>query len=306
MKDYLSIDIGGTYIKYGLIDHSGIIKTRGKVPTIHGLSEMIESLRHLVQLHESNVRAVTISCPGKINTQTGVVYFGGALEFLNGFEMKDFVEKEFNLPCLVINDGKAAALAEFWLGNLKEVTNGICLTLGTGVGGGMILNGELFSGSHFQAGEVSFMISQHNQKGIQKVAADDGSAVGFITKANKLLGVEDLLDGQGVFIELEKKNPLIVPLFETFCREIATTIINIQAVIDMERVVIGGGISVQPMVITEVKKQYLHLRNSFAMMADSLVPIEIEPCFFHNDANLLGSLYHYLVQNDAMLIQEGE
>lgn len=294
MKEYLSIDVGGTYIKYGLIDRSGNIKERGQIPTVHHLSGFIEQLNQLILQRKERIRAVTISCPGKINTQTGVVYFGGALDFLNKFAMKAHVEKLIEQTCLVINDGKAAALSELWLGNLKGVTNGLCLTLGTGIGGGIILNGQLFEGSHFQSGEVSFMIDRQNKQGIQKVAAEDGSAVGFIQQANRLLQTDDLLDGRRVFEALEKGNPLIYPLFETFCRQIATTIINTQTILDMECVVIGGGISAQPRVIQEITKQYHRLRDSFPMMRDSLIALEIKPCFFHNDANLLGALYYYL------------
>lgn len=294
MKDYLSIDVGGTYLKFGIIDHSGNIKTRDKVETIHDLAKFVEQLDRIVLQNKEKVRAVTISCPGKINTKTGVVYFGGALDFLNEFALKAHVEQVSSLPCLVINDGKAAALSELWLGNLKDVTNGLCLTLGTGIGGGLILDRQLFEGSHFQAGEVSFMIERQNTKGIQKVAGQDGSAVGFIQQANQLLHADDLLDGLNVFNQLEKRNPIIYPLFEQFCRQIAKVIINIQSIIDMETVVIGGGISAQPKVVEEITKQYQSLRDSFPMMRDTLTAVEIKPCLFRNDANLLGSLYYYL------------
>ena len=295
MSNYLGIDVGGTFIKYALINGSGQIIESNKVSTPNNESAFLTSINQLIDLYKEQIKAVTISSPGKVDTKEGIIHYGGALAFLDGLRLKEHISKEFQLPSAIINDGKAAALAEVWLGGLKGIEHGVCLTLGTGIGGGLVVNGKLLEGAHFQAGEISFGVGSYDKTGIQAVVAEKGSAVGFVTQASQVLGLEDKLDGIKVFEELEKKNELIYPLFQEFCQQIAVVIINIQSVLDMEKVVIGGGMSVQPLLIKEITEQYQALRHSLPMMENSLVEVRIESCQFKNNANLLGSLYHYLL-----------
>lgn len=97
-----------------------------------------------------------MAVPGKVDHHDETIYGGGALQFLDQVNLPAALQ--LAVPVSVENDGKAAALAELWLGNLKNVQNGAAVVLGTGVGGGLILNGQLYAGSHFQAGELSFMV----------------------------------------------------------------------------------------------------------------------------------------------------
>ena len=116
------------------------------------------------------------------------------------------------MPLAVTNDGKAAALAEWWLGNLKGIQNGAAITLGTGLGGGVIVEGKLIQGAHFQAGELSFLLNatkrsdapenaeQPNNQGLtlQQLAGFSGSAVAMIRRSAQLLGLADLADCEAV------------------------------------------------------------------------------------------------------------
>lgn len=97
-----------------------------------------------------------MAVPGKVDHHDETIYGGGALQFLDQVNLPAALQ--LAVPVSVENDGKAAALAELWLGNLKNVQNGAAVVLGTGVGGGLILNSQLYAGSHFQAGELSFMV----------------------------------------------------------------------------------------------------------------------------------------------------
>jgi len=99
---------------------------------------------------------LAFAVPGKVDHHDETIYGGGALQFLDQVNLPAALQ--LAVPVSVENDGKAAALAELWLGNLKNVQNGAAVVLGTGVDGGLILNGQLYAGSHFQAGELSFMV----------------------------------------------------------------------------------------------------------------------------------------------------
>ena len=292
---FLSIDIGGTYIKHALINGSGQIISLEKISTPTELGHFKKALATIVTYHQDTIKAIAISSPGKIDSENGVIYHGGSLTFLHEFQIKSFMEKLTQLPCHIMNDGKAAALAELWLGQLKGIQNGGVMTLGTGVGGGLILDGTLHSGSHFQAGELSFMfLSANYPADVSTIAGARGSAVNFIKQAASALALADSLDGKTVFNELEKKNTQIYPLFESFCRDIAFIIINLQSVVDLEKIAIGGGISAQPLLVEEIKKQYLGILNSIPLLSSMLTPVELTTCHFRNEAGLLGALYHLL------------
>ncbi|MFV8815912.1 ROK family protein, partial [Aerococcus urinaeequi] len=123
---------------------------------------------------------------------------GGAIPFIDGLNFKHFIKENFGLPAAAINDGKAAAQAELWKGHLTDVENGLVLLLGTGVGGGIVLNGQLHQGSHFQAGELSYMYASSSDMTTENAMGRRGSAVIFVNKSRELLGLAPG-DGEEVF-----------------------------------------------------------------------------------------------------------
>lgn len=299
MNKYLAIDIGGSFVKYSQVDHAGNLAGSHKVKTPNNLADLTVIIENLIADMGSNIRGVAISCPGRIDDLTGTVYNGGALPFLHEFCVKQFVASISQVPCVVMNDGKAAALSELWLGNLKGIENGAAILLGTGVGGGIILNGEIIQGRHFQAGELSFMPDRIGRPGQETYFGHSASAVGFVRQAASLLGLEDLDDGLTVFdVICKQSNQEVCLLFEAYCQKIVHIILDLQAILDLDRVVIGGGISAQPIVIETISKQYHLIRNRSQIMADSLEPIEIMACQFGNEANLLGAIYRLLIEMD--------
>lgn len=297
-KNYLSIDIGGTNIKLALIDHSGQIQSKKQVRTPLGYDEFIGVLEKEIELFKDEIRGIAFSCPGKVDTETGMISFGGALPFLDGISFLDIFKPKFQVPISVINDGKAAALSELWLGNLKGIENGLAFVLGTGIGGGLIIDGKLYQGKHFQAGELSFMMKQSSRPSFDDMYGMAGSAVGLVKKVNNELGTEDLKDGAAAFEAINQNDPSVYPIFEVFTREIAYMICNIQAILDLEKIVIGGGISAQPIVTEEIRKQYRAIRAGLPFVANTLPEVEIDSCRFLNDANLLGALYQLLLNAD--------
>lgn len=299
MNKYLAIDIGGSFVKYSQVDHAGNLAGSHKVKTPNNLADLTVIIEDLIADMGSNIKGVAISCPGRIDDLTGTVYNGGALPFLHEFCVKQFVASISQVPCVVMNDGKAAALSELWLGNLKGIENGAAILLGTGVGGGIILNGEIIQGRHFQAGELSFMPDRIGRPGQEAYFGHSASAVGFVRQAASLLGLADLDDGLTVFdVICKQSNQEVCLLFEAYCQKIVHIILDLQAILDLDRVVIGGGISAQPIVIETISKQYHLIRNRSQIMADSLEPIEIMACQFGNEANLLGAIYRLLIEMD--------
>ncbi|MGX7047887.1 ROK family protein [Lactococcus piscium] len=293
--DYFSIDIGGTFIKYGVVDHSGVLLSSNKIKTPATLSEFIEGVFQLIMPVKDRIKGIGVSVPGKVDTRTGVIYFGGALNYLHKCPLKKIIEEKFNIRCELSNDGKAAALAELWLGNLKGVKHGAAIVLGTGVGGGLIINGELFQGSDYQAGELSFMIPSSKFVNENDMLGMSHSAINFIKKATEMLGISDATDGMSVFKYIKnKQNTKVNKLFDSYCEKIAILIINLQAVLDISTVVIGGGISQDPILIDNIIIHYKNIRKKSKIIELSLKLMTIKSCRFLSDANLLGAVYQLL------------
>ncbi len=291
MKQFLGIDVGGTFIKSALVSETGQLGQEGKVPTPDHMADFLACLDELIENHREQISGVGISAPGRIDVDKGYLYVGGALTYLKDIALKEVIESKHGLPCAIINDAKAAVLAEHWLGNLKGVSNGAALVLGTGVGSGIILKDELLQGSHFQAGELTFNLRSPGPITWQNMSGSAGSAVGFIKRAAECLGLEDTSDGQAVFEALKAgQHPDVKELFESYCREIVFILYNLQAVVDVEKVVIGGGISSQDLLIDNIRRIYLDYKRGSEIYDFMFTDLVIEPCAFRNGSNILGAV----------------
>lgn len=297
---YLSIDIGGTNIKYALMDGAGKILEKGTEPTPNGgLPQFMAMLTEVVKRYADQIKGVAVAAPGKVGADHGTIHFGGALPFLDGLDLRKALAGVFDGPIVVENDGKAAALAELWLGNLKGIQNGAAIVLGTGIGGGVILDGRLLYGSHQQAGEFSFMSSHYDEPQFIKAAAGStGSAVRMVRTIGTVAQLADPGDGHAVFELVNAQKEPAWTIFKEFAQRIAALILSIQAVVDVDRYVIGGGISAQPIVVTQINQAYSDLLKENEIIEKTLTRPEIVTAKFQNDANLFGALYSYLLFMD--------
>lgn len=299
MGKYLTIDIGGTRIKYALLDAQGnLLQATKSCKTPDNREDFLAQIASIVDQF-SNLDGLAFSLPGKVDTQSGTVYFGGSLPYLDGLCLKDiFADKA---PAIAVqNDAKAAAQAELWLGNLRDVSDGVALILGTGVGGGVVLDGKLRLGSHFQAGEASMMVTDYTAP--QAVAAGrSNSAVAFVRRVNKAVGNSDLDDGKAAFAAIHAGHEEARDIFKTYCRSIAYQILTLQATLDVTTYVIGGGISAQDMLLEEIQAQFAAIGKSHPILEANIPKdLVIRRAKFGNDANLYGALYNLLVQEGKL------
>ncbi|MBF6979272.1 ROK family protein [Aerococcaceae bacterium zg-BR22] len=295
MKVYLVIDVGGTYIKFAKMTEDGRIIDSGKVVTPKDSLELFwQLIDGIIDAHRGDIAGVAFSIPGKVDTKEGTVYFGGSLPYLHGEKIAEKVSEKYGLKCAVQNDAKAAALAELWQGSLKNVKDAAVIVLGTGVGGGIILDGKIRYGSHFQAGEFSLSILDASKDGADKIMGLIGSAVEMVRRVNRTLGNEDEMDGVLAFEGIKQKHPEAMKIFEQYCLNIAYLIVNIQSYYDLEVYAIGGGISAQNILVEEIQRQYQTFLDSAPLLKMNFPKIEIKQAHFANDANLYGALYTLL------------
>lgn len=292
-KNYLSIDIGGTNVKYAELDNAGNIVEQGKIKTSHDKEQFLKNIDQIVDKYvRKGVKGLAFCAPGKIAHTK--IHFGGALPFLDGI---DFAEryKKYGLPVAVINDGKASALAENWLGSLKDMKNCAAITLGTGVGGGIIVNGQLLNGAHFQAGELSFLQLNMKEPGFDGFAGGYASAVQMIKNVNEAIDNDDETDGLAAFDAINNEDEKAKSIFDEYCKRIAAIIIDIQAVVDLDAIAIGGGISAQPIVVQGINQAYDEVLAANKIIRDTFTRPKIVEAKFKNGANLYGALYNLFI-----------
>lgn len=275
------------------IDNAGQIIEKDKIKTSHNKDEFLKAIDLIVDKYiKQGVKGLAFCAPGKIVKTT--IHFGGALPFLDGINFTERYQQA-GIPVAVINDGKASVLAKNWLGSLKDMKNCTAITLGTGVGGGIIVNGHLLNGAHFQAGELSFLQLNMEAPGFDGLAGGYASAVQMIKRVNQALGNQDLTDGLAAFKAINSKEPTATKIFTEFCQRIAAIIIDIQAVVDLDAIAIGGGISAQPIVVKAINRVYDEILNDNPMIKMTFTRPQILDAKFKNAANLYGALYNLLL-----------
>ena len=303
-----TIDIGGTFIKYGLMDVDYHLVHTDKIPTPPTIEEFWQGLEEIITPDREQIEGIAISCPGEIQKSLGFVFRGGLIPYLRNIPLASKLKQTFDLPVTVINDGDAAGLAEARLGNLKDCPCGATLVLGTGVGLALISNGDLLSG--WQLTEYIRSIDKTERKpenrrfhrelflqGISNLLENTGSAVQFIEKASHILNLEKA-DGVAVFKALDQEGHAeLTSLFQAYCHDIAILIFNLQSLLLLEKVTIGGGISSQPLLIDEINHQYHDLLSQKGHKQFEALPIQ--SARFHNESNLIGAAsYFYSSTNE--------
>lgn len=282
-------DVGGTFIKYALM-HNNIMSLDGKVPTPRDNQEhFLETIENVLE-QIGPVDGIAFSLPGVINVEKKYIYAGGSLAYNNHTDIKDW-EKRFQLPIEVENDARCAALAELKTGHMQNIQNGLVITFGTGVGGGIIINGDIYKGSHLIGGELSVIFSKdmktYGSKGFFGAIGSIANLVNKIAMAKNI----DTKDGKAVFQWIEEGDEIACNIFENYCYEVIQEFHNLQCILDPQRICIGGGASENPVFINGLKHASEKFYQSFPI---SFPHAEIVKCHYCNNANLFGAYYHYL------------
>lgn len=270
----LTIDIGGTNIKYGLCDDMGCFLQKGDYTTPKTTQDIVESICSL----PFDYSGIAISMPGIMNEDHSKAYITGKLSFLSDYPLKEEIMRIKNCRVTLENDGRCATWAELGFGNLQDSKNALVVVLGTYIGMGIVIDHKVYEGSHLLAGEYSDAHMDTEKTYKNTMAAYFGKD-----------GLERVtgLTGKELFNHLDEEK--IYAGFNAYCSNLAWMLSNIQLLIDVDTILIGGGISVQPKLIECIKENMNCMKTWFSTIE---MP-EIQACKFNNDANLLGALYYY-------------
>lgn len=294
MKQILVLDFGGSAVKYALIDENLNLSEKGKVASPRKSEEQfLGVIREFLDRFGDRIQGIAMSTPGQMDPETGIYRGVGQYPFLVGRSIFDVVGKCTDLPLSVENDANCAIYAEHAYGALKGERNGIMLVLGTGIGGGVLINNEIIRGEHSAAGEFSVLRVNGSKPEIENIWMFQGGAGGLCAIAQEALQTEEKLDGVTVFRYIEEGNAAAMAALEEYARRMAIQIYNIQAIFDVKKIVIGGGISAQKLLVEKIAEQVNAVFDMESGLNLPSVRPQIVQAEFCNDANLLGAYCVY-------------
>ena len=286
MRRIVAFDVGGTKIKHGLLEEDGAILLKGSCDTpSNDLEKLLAEMEQTVQMYTENgqVDGIAVSLPGLIYPDTGFVEHAGAVTALHRQNLKNLLQPRVNLPVVIENDGNCAAIAEKMSGNATVCSDFICITIGTGIGGGMFVGGKLHRGSSNGAGEFGYMIVQGD------LWNANGSTSALIQAYKEMKGIseEEYVSGETIFLEAEK-DLAVRKVVDGWVKTVSYGIVNLAAVVNPEKMLLGGGIMSQPGLLSKIVKQLQRI----PWWREICVPVE--GCKHQNDAGMIGAVYSFL------------
>jgi predicted NBD/HSP70 family sugar kinase len=291
----LAFDVGGTWVKYGVVDAQGKLLFSDQLATQSEpdgkalLTRLLAVAEPLMTRHAP--AGIAFSTLGIIDPAEGRLV--GAVEAIAGYfgqSPKASFEQAFSVPVVVENDGNCVALAEGWTGSAAGVRNYLALTLGTGIGGGIVIDGKLYRGANGAAGEWGYMLVDG------KVWEDHASPRGLAAAAEAVRPGCGF-DAEAVFAARDRGDAEMARVLATWFGLLATGLANLLFAFNPSRVIVGGGITARgPAFLQELRAELRHrLRPEFYRMCD------IELASAGNQAGLLGAARLWLSQHGGAL-----
>ena len=304
-KYVLAGDLGGTHLRVAIVSSCGQIVTQVKQPTPRDATDPEIIVRALVEAARrcagdgeyDKPAAACIVVPGAVDVDNAVVVQAPNLPSLTNFGLKAALETRLGLNVVLENDANAAAVGEMWLGAAKGCRNVISVTLGTGVGGGIILNGVLWRGAHGSAGEVGHT-TVDPLGGLKCKCGNSGCLELFasataVSRMTKMLRPEfpnttlkcDELTAEMVYEAGIAGDELALSTFREFGMYLGIGIANLINLLDPEIIVIAGGVVNGWTMFEKVMREEVNAR-SFRLAASR---VRIAPAECGDNAGLLGA-----------------
>lgn len=270
-KFIIGIDLGGTNLKCALLDGNLKIKARSSFNTksfnnkeklIQGIAFAVNSFILSRKLKKETILGLGIGVPGPVDTFKGIVHFLPNIPGWKEVRLKQILEQKVNLPVFIDNDAKLMALAEYRIGAARGYENCLCLTLGTGVGAGLIINGTLYRGSDNAAGEFGHIpLNQSGPLcgcGSQACLETYIGNSAIIKEARKLFGQRITLER----VSLMAKNNSIkaIALWGEVGKKLGLALSGVINLLNLDAIVIGGGVADAGRVLFANTKQTINQR----------------------------------------------
>ena len=297
----LSIDVGGTAVKMGLVDESGAVHARHEASVCFDgyqtpiLTTVIREAEAFLRQTHAQVAGVGVSATGQVDDRAGVVIgTNGKIPGYEGSRIKEDMEAHFHLPVWVLNDANAAALGECFAGAARGRRHVLMLTLGTGVGGGVVLNGELYGGARGIAGELGhFTLYQDGAPcpcGKRGWLEHYAATTALVRRAQEATG-ETQLNGRIVFGRAQQGDAAMLGVLRAWIDDIAAGVTGLVHIFNPEMVLIGGGVSAQEELLMKPLRQRV-LGGVMPRFAEGLT---VERATLGNDAGMIGAARFFML-----------
>lgn len=257
---FLCIDFGGTYIKFGVIDREEELKHFDKIPTRaeRGANFVLSRLVDVIfrMISEFDIEGVSIAVASPLDPYRGVLYNPPNLPGFGIFDLKRYLEDRIPVPIVIDNDANLYALGEYFRGAGKGSRVMVALTLGTGVGGGIVYNGKVWHGAHGFGGELGHItIDPRGPKcncgnyGCLEALGSTKFLVDFVRDrlkegvASKCVFVRDRLDGKAIYECAKEGDSVAIEAFGRLGVNLGIGIATIANIFDPDCIVVGGGLS---------------------------------------------------------------
>lgn len=310
MKYYIGIDLGGTNIVAGVVNEKYEIIAKAKTPTNRprpvedicaDMARVALEAVALAGLTIDDIQSVGVGSPGTVNSDTGVIEYANNLDF-NDAPVASLIRKVIDKPVYCENDANAAAYGEFVAGSAKGANNAVCITLGTGVGGGIIIDGKIYSGFNFAGAELGHMVVEVDgpkctcgRHGCFEVYS---SATGLIrmtkeamdanpdSKMHEMMG--DHVSGRLAFNAMRAGDDTAKGVVDKYIKYLAAGIANTINIFQPEILCIGGGVCNEGdallIPLKEAVDKEIYTRNGAKKT-------EIVIASLGNDAGIIGAAF---------------
>lgn len=250
----IGIDIGGTKTAVGIVNQQGELLTKHTIPTdlsvspnimMKRINTTIQQLLNELKMTKDEIKGVGVGAPGPIDSKQGKIVCPPNLPSWKGFELVENLKKRIGLAVKLENDASAASLAEMWIGAAQEAKDYIYMTVSTGIGAGIIINGNLVTGASGNAGEIGHMVIDPSygkckcgQKGCLEWIA---SGTAIARQGTKLLKRE--VTAEEVFTCYFNGDVQIVKMVNAIFERLGMACVSLINLFDVNLIVLGGGVS---------------------------------------------------------------
>lgn len=299
----IAIDLGGTNLKAALLDskyrilRKEVFSTKDFIKKERLIQAIVDSIRKILRyknLKKGGILGVGLGLPGPIDVKKGLVHFFPNIAGWKEVKLKNILEKRLGLSVYLDNDANLMSLAELKLGAAKGLKNAVCLTLGTGVGGGIIIGGKLYRGSSYSAGEIGHI--PVNEEGPQCNCGGRACLEMYIGN-NRIIAQAKKIFPQKISLEelselAKKKNAQAIKIWLDVARHLGVALVGVINFFNPDAIVIGGGVANAGKVLFERVKEII-LRQAMPVQAKH---VKVFKAKLGNDAGLIGA---------GILVREG-
>lgn len=307
---YIGIDVGGMSIKAGVVNNAGDIITKYAVPTPLDNNEgflkaMLESVKGAIKeanIEADEIEAIGIGAPGVVDREKGFLVNSPNIPYINA-PVREYLQKNFkNVPVLVENDANSAALGEYY--KADNAKNFVFITLGTGVGGGIVIDGKLFTGTNGAAGELGHVVTHVGgrecgcgRRGCWEAYA---SVTGLIKTTeehrDEIKGIKtgERISGRTVFELAKKGDKDAERVRNMWIEEVAVGLADMVNIFQPDEIVVGGAISKEGDVIMEPVRKYI---EKYSFNVGNMQRTRVLASRIGGDAGIIGAALLYKNKN---------